>query len=90
MQIGTRCPDWGCCCDHGRECCADAIDGGGNFDHLGERGGCRHIDPQIVRKYWPQYITGPRLPCGCWSCNTKPVRCGSCLFGSPAFGFLGL
>ena len=43
---GTRCPDWGCCCDHGRECCADAIDGGGNYDHLGERGGCRQLrDP---------------------------------------------
>ena len=36
---GTRCPDWGCCCDHGRECCADAVENGGNHDHLGERGG---------------------------------------------------
>ena len=61
------CPEWGCCCDHGRECCAG---GGGNIDHPD---GCKHL-------------AGPRLPCGCWQCDTKPVRCWACLFGSGAGG----
>ena len=37
------CPDWGCCCDHERECCG-YVRGTGNSDHLGERGGCKYID----------------------------------------------
>ena len=41
QTTGTNCPDWGCCCDHGRECCNP--DGGGNFDHFGERGGCKQL-----------------------------------------------
>ena len=86
MQSQT-CPECGCCCDHGRPCC-DAR--GGNLDHLGERGGCRSIDAQTVIAGRPDAFVGPRLPCGGWSCGTKPVRCGSCVFGSPSFGFLGL
>ena len=31
------CPEWGCCCDHGRECCAGAD---GNTDHPD---GCKHL-----------------------------------------------
>ena len=86
MQSQT-CPEHGCCCDYGRPCCRVA---GGNIDHLGERGGCRRIDAQTIIAGRPDAFVGPRLPCGCWSCSTKPVRCGSCIFGSPAFGFLGL
>ena len=37
------CPECGCCCDYGRECCPDCHSG--NADHLGERGGCKRIDP---------------------------------------------
>lgn len=37
------CPECGCCCDYGRECCSDCHSG--NADHLGERGGCKRIDP---------------------------------------------
>lgn len=37
------CPECGCCCDYGRECCPDCH--GGNADHLGERGACKRIDP---------------------------------------------
>ena len=40
---------------------------GGNIDHPG---GCKKL---------PQ---GPYLPCGYFCCNVKPVRCGTCLFGS--------
>ena len=42
----------------------------GNTDHPD---GCKHL-------------AGPRLPCGCWQCDTKPVRCWACLFGSGAGG----
>lgn len=41
--------------------------GGGNIDHPG---GCKQLP------------AGPLLPCGCFRCNVKPVRCRSCLFGS--------
>lgn len=41
--------------------------GGGNIDHPG---GCKQLP------------AGPLLPCGCFRCNVKPVRCGNCLFGS--------
>ena len=37
------CPECGCCCDYGRECCPDCHSG--NADHLEERGGCKRIDP---------------------------------------------
>lgn len=82
------CPDWGCCCDHGRECCAGAVENGGNYGHLGERGGCRHIDVARIWDFWPQYIAGPRLPCGNWRCSARQFGIGP--FSHPAFGFLGL
>ena len=34
------------CCDYGRECCPDCHSG--NADHLGERGGCKRIDPRDI------------------------------------------
>lgn len=40
------CPECGCCCDYGRECCPDCHSG--NADHLGERGGCKRIDPRDI------------------------------------------
>ena len=40
------CPECGCCCDYGRECCPDCHSG--NADHLGERGGCKRIDPRNI------------------------------------------
>ena len=44
MQYGNTCPDWGCCCDHGRECCAGAAAGGGNLERLtGEGRGCKQL-----------------------------------------------
>lgn len=84
MQLPSdRCPDWGCCCDHGRECCAGAVAGGGNYDHLGERGGCRHIDVARIWDFWPQYIAGPRLPCGNWRCRIRGnTRCITCAFAN--------
>lgn len=88
MQYGNTCPDWGCCCDHGRECCAGAVENGGNYGHLGERGGCRHIDVARIWDFWPQYIAGPRLPCGNWRCSARQFGIGP--FSHPAFGFLGL
>lgn len=88
MQYGNTCPDWGCCCDHGRECCAGTVENGGNYGHLGERGGCRHIDVARIWDFWPQYIAGPRLPCGNWRCSARQF--GICPFNHPAFGFLGL
>ena len=44
-----------------------AAPGGGNIDHPG---GCKQLP------------AGPLLPCGCFRCNVKPVRCRSCMFGS--------
>ena len=41
-----NCPDCGCCCDHDKPCCQQF--GGGNTDHLGERGGCKRLDPRAV------------------------------------------
>lgn len=38
-------PECGCCCDYGRECCAECRSG--NADHLGERGGCKRISPAV-------------------------------------------
>lgn len=40
------CPECGCCCDHDKPCCQQF--GGGNTDHLGERGGCKRLDPRAV------------------------------------------
>lgn len=40
------CPECGCCCDYGRECCPDCHSG--NADHLEERGGCKRIDPRDI------------------------------------------
>ena len=40
------CPECGCCCDYGRECFPDCHSG--NADHLGERGGCKRIDPRDI------------------------------------------
>ena len=40
------CPECGYCCDYGRECCPDCHSG--NADHLGERGGCKRIDPRDI------------------------------------------
>lgn len=39
------CPECGCCCDHDKPCCQQF--GGGNADHLGERGGCKRLDPAL-------------------------------------------
>ena len=88
MQYGNTCPDWGCCCDHGRECCAGAVENGGNYDHLGERGGCQHVDVARIWDFWPQFVAGPRLPCGNWRCSARQFGIGP--FSHPAFGFLGL
>ena len=62
----NTCPEWGCCCDHGRECCDKAIAGGGNYDHLGERGGCKRL-PQCV----DCTATRRRL---CGYCNECPLK----------------
>ena len=40
------CPECGCCCDYGRECCPDCH--GDNADHRGERGACKRIDPRDI------------------------------------------
>ena len=88
MQYRNTCPDWGCCCDHGRECCGSAVENGGNYDHLGERGGCRHVDVARIWDFWPQFVAGPRLPCGGWRCVAR--QCGICPINHPAFRFLGL
>lgn len=54
----------------GGDICENRIGASGNIDHPD---GCKHL-------------AGPRLPCGCWQCDTKPVRCWACLFGSGAGG----
>ncbi len=74
MQSQT-CPEHGCCCDYGRPCCRVA---GGNIDHLGERGGCRRIDPQIIERVHPSFTVGPLLPCGLWHCRAFGL-CGQCV-----------
>ncbi len=42
--------------------------------------------PNIDHPDGCKHLAGPRLPCGCWQCDTKPVRCWACLFGSGAGG----
>lgn len=70
---GTRCPDWGCCCDHGRECCAGAAAGGGNYDHLGKRGGCKKLT------VCPRgYISA--APEGGGRCALYPDHCDGCIW----------
>ena len=70
---GTRCPDWGCCCDHGRECCG--LDGG-NYDHLGERGGCKKLTELTV---CPRgYISA--VPEGGGRCALYPDHCEGCIW----------
>lgn len=63
LHILYPCPDAGCCCDHGKSCC-DL--NGGNTDHLGERGGCKKLDPSAVPG--DQFI-GPRRECGFHLCR---------------------
>lgn len=58
------CPECGCCCDDGRECCPDCHSG--NADHLGERGGCKRIDPRDIPA---ELRIGPvRGECKCFFC----------------------
>ena len=57
------CPECGCCCDHDKPCCQQF--GGGNADHLGERGGCKRLDPRAIPA---EQRIGPCCSCGDFFC----------------------
>lgn len=74
------CPECGCCCDYGRECCPDCHSG--NADHLGERGGCKRIDPSalaydvhdlMIYNEKARKIGKPELTYGYWAEKGKPA-----------------
>ena len=58
------CPECGCCCDYGRECCPDCHSG--NADHLGVCGGCKRIDPRSIPY---EELIGPCRECGQFFCS---------------------
>ena len=48
-----------------------------NFDCLGERGGCRRIDPRELDRTHPTLTIGPLLPCGMRHCRAFGL-CARC------------
>lgn len=81
MICVQSCPECGCCCDYGKECCAECR--GGNIDHLGERGGCKRIDARDIPaelRIGPCRIGGRFFcisECRMNSVNKKPAGVGA-------------
>lgn len=91
--VGTHCPDHGCCCDYGRACCERAVQGGGNLDHLGERGGCKHIDAARIWNFWPEFVAGPGCPAEAGDAASVAIPAASPVAtpsNLPAFDYSGL